>query len=76
MFDTTVLTPERVLFEGKTQNVFLPGSTGEFEVLQFHKPIISLLKEGAIIIDGKREIPIKSGAVRMAGGRLIAIVEE
>jgi len=63
------------LFEGKTSSVFLPGATGEFEVLELHKPIISLLSEGSIIIDWEKEIPITSGAVRMSGDTLIAIVE-
>lgn len=56
--------------------MFLPGESGEFEVLQFHKPIISLLKEGTIVVNWKTEVPISSGAVRMAGDRLVAIVEE
>jgi len=76
MFKTTVLTANRTLFEGEAWSVFLPGATGEFEVLEFHKPILSLLKKGAIIIDLEREIPIKSGAVRVSDYELVAVVEE
>ena len=54
----------------------MPGATGEFEVLQLHKAIISLLRQGNIIINWDKEIPIKNGAVRMSGDELMAIVEE
>ena len=76
MFTVAILTPERVLYEGKAWSAFLPGATGEFEILEFHKPIISRLKEGAIVLDWEKEIPIKGGAVRVADNRLTAIVEE
>ena len=76
MFKTTVLTPNRVLFEGKAWSVFLPGATGEFEVLEFHKSIVSLLQKGKIIIDWDTEIPIRKGAMHMSNDKLVAIVEE
>ena len=76
MFKATILTPDHMLYEGEAWSVFLPGATGEFEVLEFHKPIISRLKEGNVVIDWKREIPIKAGCVRMSGDQLVAIVEE
>ena len=76
MFNTIILTPDHIVYEGKANSVFLPGSEGEFEILEFHKPIISLLKEGSIIVDWKKEFPIRSGCVRMAGDKLIAVVEE
>ena len=76
MFNVTVLTPNRVLFEGEAWSVFLPGTTGEFEILEFHKSIVSLLKTGRIIIDWDREIPIRKGAMRMSDDVFVAIVEE
>jgi len=76
MLKVSILTPGHVIFEGEAWSVFLPGSTGEFEVLEFHKSIVSLLKKGNIIIDGDKEIPIKKGAMRMSDDELVAIVEE
>jgi F-type H+-transporting ATPase subunit epsilon len=76
MFKATIITPNRTLYEGEAWSVFLPGATGEFEVLDFHKAIISLLKAGRIIIDWDKEIPIKSGAMRMSDDEFVAIVEE
>lgn len=54
----------------------MPGATGEFEVLEMHKAIVSLLCQGSIVVNCETGIPIKSGAVRMAGDELVAIVEE
>ncbi|MDO8525379.1 MAG: hypothetical protein Q7S07_02705 [Candidatus Omnitrophota bacterium] len=76
MFKTTVITLTGTLYDGEAWSVFLPGVTGEFEVLEMHKPIISLLKKGRIIIDWKKEIFISRGAVKMTGDELVAIVEE
>ena len=76
MFNATILTSDLVLYEGKAWSIFLPGSTGEFEILQFHKTIISLLKEGDIIIDWKKAIPIKAGVVKVIKDQLLALVRE
>lgn len=76
MFNVSILTPNRVLFEGEAWSVFLPGATGEFEVLEFHKSIVSLLQKGKIVIDWDKEITIKKGAMRMSSDELVAIVEE
>ncbi len=76
MFKATVITSNKVLFEGEVRSVFLPGATGEFEVLELHKPILSLLRQGDIVMNGDTKIPVKRGAMRVAGGELVAVVDE
>ncbi|MFA5143642.1 MAG: hypothetical protein WC522_05715 [Candidatus Omnitrophota bacterium] len=76
MFKAIIITSNNTLFAGEAWSVFLPGITGEFEVLDLHAPIVSLLKKGKIIVNGQNRIPIKRGAVRMAGDELVAVVEE
>ena len=76
MINATIITPQRVLFEGKAHSLFFPGTTGEFEILEFHKPIISRLKAGGIIIDNEKRIPIRGGAMRVISDELVALVEE
>lgn len=76
MFKATVMTLENVIFTGGAWSVFLPGVTGEFEVMDLHRPIVSMLKEGRIVIDWNKQVFIKRGAVRMSGDELVAIVEE
>lgn len=75
MFNVIILNPKHELFEGKVKSVVLPGDRGEFEILDFHRAVISLLKEGNIIIDGKY-LPIKRGVAKFYKDELVALVEE
>jgi F-type H+-transporting ATPase subunit epsilon len=47
-----IVSPEATLFSGEVTSVTLPGMMGEFELLNNHAPIISLLKEGNVKING------------------------
>lgn len=64
----------KIIFDGVANSVILPGDYGEFEILDFHFPIISLLKRGNIIIDGVA-FPISSGIARFWKSELVALVE-
>ena len=76
MFKAIVLTSRYTLFEGEIERAFMPGDTGEFEVLEFHKPMVSLLKEGIIVFDRTKTLAISKGIVRMNNNELVAIVEQ
>ncbi len=47
-----IVSPEATLFSGDVTSVTLPGIMGEFELLNNHAPVISLLKEGNVKING------------------------
>ncbi len=66
---------EEIIFQGQASSVILPGSEGEFEVLNFHKPIMSRLKKGLIVVDNIKEFPVAGGVVKMAQQSLVAIVD-
>ena len=51
-----IVTPEAKLFSGDVESVAVPGVNGEFEMLNNHAPIVSLLKEGHVKIYGDIEI--------------------
>ncbi len=51
-----IITPEAVLFSGEIESVGVPGINGEFQMLNDHAPIVSLLQEGTIKIYGNLEI--------------------
>jgi len=74
MFNVRVLDNKQIIFEGTARSVVLPGKEGEFEVLDFHHSIVSLLKEGNIIIDGIN-FPIARGIMCFEKDSLIALVE-
>tara|TARA_R110002012_G_scaffold312248_1_gene522496 strand:- start:37363 stop:37656 length:294 start_codon:yes stop_codon:yes gene_type:complete len=46
-----IVSPEATLFSSEVDSVILPGINGEFEMLNNHAPIVSLLKEGMIKIN-------------------------
>ena len=51
MIEVSIMNQAQVIFSGVANSVILPGDYGEFEVLPFHWPIVSLLGKGEIIID-------------------------
>lgn len=75
-FALRVLNPKQVVFEGQVRSVFLPGDAGEFELLPYHAPIISLLKTGEIVVDWERRIPIRKGMVRFLGDECVILLEQ
>lgn len=46
----TVLTPTRKIFEGAVKSVKVPGSMGQFQILNNHAPIVSSLDAGTVEI--------------------------
>jgi len=51
-----IVSPEATLFSGEVTSVAVPGVNGNFEMLNNHAPIISLLKEGFVKISGNVEL--------------------
>ena len=73
-FDVSIVTPGGVVFEGKAQSVIFPGMNGTFEILANHKPLLSRLRSGTIVVDHKA-IPVSQGVVRVFLNQVLAIVE-
>jgi F-type H+-transporting ATPase subunit epsilon len=71
-----ILNPKHVVFEGEAKNIFLPGDMAEFEIMDFHVPIVSLLRPGRVIIDWDKVIPIKKGMVKFDNNECVILVEE
>lgn len=76
MIELLILNPREVVFEGEVDSVFLPGDKGEFEVLPFHAPLVSLLKDGEIIIDWKTKFAIKNGIAKIFNDECVILLEE
>ena len=47
-----IVSPEATLFSGEVTSVTVPGINGEFQMLSNHAPIVSLLQEGVVTIQG------------------------
>ena len=51
-----IVSPKATLFSGEVDSVIVPGTTGSFQMLNNHAPIVSTLKEGTVTISGKMEL--------------------
>ena len=51
-----IVSPEATLFSGEVVSVTVPGINGEFQMLQDHAPIVSLLQAGEVRIAGQVEV--------------------
>jgi F-type H+-transporting ATPase subunit epsilon len=51
-----IVTPEASIFKGEVDSVTVPGVMGEFQMLNNHAPIVSLLQEGKVKIKGNTAI--------------------
>ncbi|GAK74595.1 MULTISPECIES: F0F1 ATP synthase subunit epsilon [Nonlabens] len=51
-----IVTPEQTLFSGTVESVSVPGISGQFQMLDNHAPVVSLLVKGAVKIFGKVEL--------------------
>jgi F-type H+-transporting ATPase subunit epsilon len=47
-----IISPEAVLLQADVESVAVPGMDGEFQMLDNHAPIVSILQEGLIKIEG------------------------
>ena len=47
-----IVSPEATLFAGEVKSVTVPGINGEFQMLTDHAPIVSLLQQGNVKVEG------------------------
>lgn len=51
-----IVTPEALLVSGEVESVTVPGVDGEFQMLNNHAPIVSVLQEGKVKFKGNPTI--------------------
>ena len=52
MLKVSVISPERVLFEGEVESVVAPAFDGEVGILSSHAPMVTLLGRGTLRLTG------------------------
>ena len=45
-----IVTPEAILFASEVDAITVPGINGDFQMLNNHAPVVSILKEGQVKI--------------------------
>jgi F0F1-type ATP synthase epsilon subunit len=75
MIDVIIYNPEKVIFEGKAESIIFPGERGVFEVLPYHKPMLTRLVSGKVIVD-EHIFPIRCGIVGINHNKATVVIEE
>lgn len=74
MFKVCIIEYSQLIFESTARKVVLPGDYGEFEVLAFHYPIISLLRDGYIEVD-EVNFPVRRGIAKFDANGLTVLMQ-
>ncbi len=48
MLQLKIVSPAKIEFDGEVESVLVPGTQGQFEILNDHAPIISTLDKGVV----------------------------
>jgi len=68
MLQLRIVSPEKVEYDGAVESVLVPGTQGQFEILNDHAPIISTLQKGVVeyaTSEGKVSLNILGGFVEV-----------
>ena len=74
-----ILSAEEKIFSGEVESVILPGSSGQFQILNNHAPIISSLKKGEIIYKENSKdntLAVNGGIVEVLDNNVSALIEK
>ena len=74
-----IVSPEQVEFDDYVDSVKVPGVMGNFEILDNHAPIISVLQKGIVEYatkDGKEQLNVSGGFVEVQTNEVSLCVEK
>ena len=74
----TIITPDKLVFEGPVTSVTVPGTAGSFQILKDHAAIVSTLEDGKVIIkngNDEQSLLIKGGVVEVKDNNIILLAE-
>lgn len=71
-----VITPDEVLFSGEAISVKLPGTSGSFEALSNHAPLLSSLEKGSVVVrtdGGEETFEVSGGIVEVLNNKVVVL---
>jgi F-type H+-transporting ATPase subunit epsilon len=78
MLKVSVISPERVLFEGEATSVVAPAFDGEVGILTDHAPMMTLLGKGSLRLDGSsgKRFEIEGGFLQVVANTVRIVTEK
>ena len=79
MLKVSVISPERVLFEGEAESVVAPAFDGEVGIMTSHAPMMTLLGSGELRLTGGsangQRFRIEGGFLQVVDDRVRVVTE-
>ena len=79
MLRVSVISPERVLFEGDVESLVAPALDGEVGVLTHHAPMMTLLGRGTLRVDtaeGEQRFRVEGGFLQVVDDAVRVVTEQ
>jgi F-type H+-transporting ATPase subunit epsilon len=73
-----IITPDKKVFAGEATSVTLPGTEGQFQVLNRHAPLVSALAKGDVVVDtgvARQTYLIDGGVVEVLNNKVLVLAE-
>ena len=78
-FDLSIISAESKVFEGKVENILVPGMVGDFLVLSNHAPCISSIRPGFLEFSegtsDKQRFFISGGIIEVINNNVSVLVD-
>jgi F-type H+-transporting ATPase subunit epsilon len=72
-----IITADKTLFSGNAEVVTLPGTDGQFQILNNHAALISSLKQGVVDVKsaelGNQAFDINGGVVEVLQNKVVVL---
>ncbi len=75
----SVISPERVLYEGTARGVIAPAFDGELGILPMHAPLMTLLGRGTLRVDtaeGEQRFQVDGGFLQVVDDAVRVVTEQ
>ena len=77
-FELTIISAESKVFEGKVENILVPGMVGDFLVLANHAPCISSIRPGFLEFSegtsDKQRYFVSGGIIQVSNNNMVSVL--
>ena len=73
--EITILSPDKKIFQGNSEEVTFFSEKGEFQILKGHANMFTLLNNGEIIISGQKKFSVSSGIIEVLNDKITVLID-